>query len=191
MNVRILYTVLITLSLSTLSLPVNSADESTTSETAENTGGGKDAKLKSMCKLLTKGTKYVVKAKNFARNKAELEKLKLLAASVHKAQLESKVSLNDVAPEDLVAVYSVWRSQKAVVRSLQEQQTAKQKQEEEDGWSSVDIARTASSVAAIANPTGAIGVVATYTYPQCGTEEARKGNGGFCWKNSTAAAWAS
>lgn len=179
-----------------MSLPVNSADESTTSETAENTGGGKDAKLKSMCKLLTKGTKYVVKAKNFARNKAELEKLKqeelkLLAASVHKAQLESKVSLNDVAPEDLVAVYSVWRSQKAVVRSLQEQQTAKQKQEEEDGWSSVDIARTASSVAAIVDPTGAIGVVATYTYPQCGTEEARKGNGGFCWKNSTAAAWAS
>ena len=29
-----------------------------------------------------------------------------------------------------------------------------------------------------------LGVAAAYTYPKCGTEDARKSAGGFCWKNA-------
>lgn len=53
-----------------------------------------------------------------------------------------------------------------------------------DEWTSFDIARTALSVASIADPTGATGVAAAYTYPVCGTDEALKSVGGFCWKHS-------
>lgn len=126
------------------------------------------------CTVLSKATQGVATADNFIQAKqesqaAQKEYLRVMGQMLYEAQNETGVAVDEIDSQTLATVMA---------------ELEPQEQEAEESWSAFDYARTAMSVAAIADPTGVIGVGAAYTYPKCGTPEAESGTGGFCWKDS-------
>lgn len=115
-----------------------------------------------------------------AQEEAESEHLMALwAEMLTETELETGVPLSSVDPAALAAVMAEIEAEAQGPEPAAAEDPAQQEQ-----WTSFDIARTALSVASIADPTGAVGIAAAYTYPVCGRAEALQGNGGFCWKHS-------
>jgi len=51
-------------------------------------------------------------------------------------------------------------------------------------WTSFDIARMTLETAGIADPTGTVAVAAAYLHPVCGSEEANRSRGDYCYRHS-------
>lgn len=138
------------------------------------------------CSILSLATKAVVASPEFVetngkRIEEEIALTREVADIFFAAQQESGVSIDDVDPKDLGAALV------AILREYDESRAAELAAAADvpkEEWSSFDYARTALSVASIADPTGVVGVAAAYTYPKCGSKEAETGVGGFCWRDS-------
>ena len=145
----------------------------------EGSGWGGDAQK--ACTVLSLATNGLDKVGAFntatAKQKAGQDAyLEAWGGILYNAQQESGVSVDAIDANTLAETMIAFESGADPV--------TEDASGEESGFSAFDIARTTMSVAAIADPTGVVGVAAAYTYPKCGTEDARNSSAGFCWKNS-------
>lgn len=140
-----------------------------------------------VCGVVNLAAKSYIGTRDYVEDKKLLEQAQLrlstaLADVFYTAQLNSGVSMDDVDPVAMNGALI------AIMKDYNETRLAEIAAEQalppEEEWTSFDIARTALSVASVADPTGVAGVAAAYTYPKCGSEEAEKSVGGFCWRDS-------
>jgi len=137
--------------------------------------------VKNVCAALQYSTKAVNISSEYLESKkeeiAEGEQLLLLWANlIAESEIRTGVSIEEVDSVQLARLMAEYEKEAEPVVAVAA--------EEEESWTAFDISRTALTAASLADPTGLTGVAAAYTYPKCGTEEAEKGVGGFCWKDS-------
>lgn len=162
-------------------------------ETFETIAGAED-KISTVCTLTSLAAKGVINTRDYVETQHLTEKAEVALANAltdifFLAQQESQVSFDDLTQDDvtvtmLALVKEYDRSAKADLASVNETDTAGTEDAPKEEWSSFDYARTALSVASVADPTGVLGVAAAYTYPKCGAPEAETGVSGFCWRDS-------
>lgn len=143
-----------------------------------------------VCTLTSLGAKSVIGTRDFVESRELVEKSERALAEAltdifYNAQQNSGVSFDDLDDEQVMTtILAVQRDFDAERAAELAPALAENGEEPKEEWSSFDYARTALSVGSVADPTGALGVAAAYTYAKCGTPEAETGVGGFCWRNS-------